>query len=54
MNYFLPVWEGKIKFTNHKNIPNTLRCQKVDLSGCGKTYLLLKMLLTPTILDYEN
>ena len=23
---FLPIWENKIKFNNHKNLPNSLRC----------------------------
>ena len=26
MNDFLPIWENKIKFNNHKNLPNSLRC----------------------------
>ena len=54
MNDFLPIWENKIKFNNHKNLPNSLRCLIVGSSGCGKTCLLLKMLLTPNFLDYDN
>ena len=26
MNDFLPIWENKIKFNNHKNLPNSSRC----------------------------
>ena len=54
MNDFLPIWENKIKFKNHKNLPNSLRCLIVGSSGCGKTCLLLKMLLTPNFLNCDN
>ena len=54
MNDFLPIWENKIKFNNNKNVPNSLRCLIVGSSGCGKTCLLLKLLLTPNFLDYDN
>ena len=54
MNDFLPIWENMIKFNNHKNLPNSLRCLIVCSSRSGKTCLLLKMLLTPNFLDYDN
>ena len=50
----ISYWENKIKFNNHKNLPNSLRCLIVGSSGCGKTCLLLKMLLIPNFLDYDN
>ena len=54
MNYFLPIWENKIKFNNPKNLPHSLRCLIVGSSRCEKTCLLLKMLLTPNFLDFDN
>ena len=53
MNDFLPIWDDKIKFNNHKNLPNSISLI-VGSSGCGKPCLLLKMLLTPKFLDYDN
>ena len=51
---FLPIWENKIKFNNHKNLPHSLRCLIVGSNGCGKTCLLLKMLFTPNLFDFDN
>ena len=52
---FEPCWKNNItKFNHHPNLPNSFRMLIVGSSGCGKTYLLLKMLLTPGFIDYNN
>ena len=52
---FNPVWKNNIiKFNHNSNLPNSFRMLIVGSSGSGKTYLLLKMLLTPKFLDYDN
>ena len=49
------VWnQNKLKFNHHQNIPPSFRMLIVGSSGCGKTQLLFKMLLTPGFLDYDN
>ena len=42
MNDFLPIWENKIKFNSHKNLPNSLRCRIFGSSGWGKNLLAFK------------
>jgi len=65
---FNPVFKmNKIKFNHHPNLPRCFRMLIVGSSGCGKTNLLLRMLLTDrlcssalnsenqvTFLDYDN
>ena len=52
---FCPTWNKNIiKFNHNSIIPNSFRMLIVGPSNCGKTVLLLKMLLTPNFLDYEN
>jgi len=52
---FEPVWNNNIiKFNHHKNLPNSFRMLIIGPSNCGKTYLLLKMLLTPGFIDYDS
>ena len=55
MDNFCPEWNKNItKFNHHPNIPNSFRMLIVGPSNCGKTHLLLKMLLIPNFLDYNN
>lgn len=52
---FNPVWnKNRIVFNHHENIPESFRMLIIGQSNCGKTNLLLKMLLTPNFLDYNN
>jgi len=52
---FNPVFKmNKIKFSHHPNLPRCFRMLIVGSSGCGKTNLLLRMLLTDNFLDYDN
>lgn len=39
---------------NHPLLPKSIRCVVVGKSGCGKTTLLLNLLLTPGYLDYDR
>ena len=39
---------------NHSIFPRSIRCLMIGTSGCGKTSLLLKLLLTPGMLDFEK
>ena len=49
------IWnKNKMEFNHHENIPPSFRMLIVGSSGCGKTQLLFKMLLTPGYLDYDN
>ena len=49
------IWnKNKLEFNHHENIPSSFRMLIVGSSGCGKTQLLFKMLLTPGYLDYDN
>ena len=52
---FNPVFKiNKTKFNHHLNLPRCFRMLIVGSSGCGKTNLLLRMLLTDNFLDYDN
>ena len=52
---FTPIWNNnQMKFNHHPNLLNSFRMLIVGSSGCGKTFLLLKMLLTPNFMDYNN
>jgi len=52
---FNPVFKmNKITFSHHINLPSCFRMLIVGSSGCGKTNLLLRMLLTDNFLDYNN
>ena len=52
---FTPTWnQNIIRFNHNPIIPDSFRMLIVGPSNCGKTVLLLKMLLTPEYLDYEN
>jgi ABC-type dipeptide/oligopeptide/nickel transport system ATPase component len=46
--------EDRTKFNHHPNIPNSFRMLVIGSSGCGKTVLLLRMLIEPDFLDYDN
>ena len=39
---------------NHPLLPRSIRGIIVGKSGCGKTTLLLNLLLRPGLLDYDN
>ena len=48
-------WNEHIaKHNNHPLLPKSLRGLVVGKSGCGKTTLLLKLLLRPGWLDYSK
>ena len=52
---FNPVFKmNKINFSHHPNLPQCFRMLIVGSSGCGKTNLLLRMLLTDDFLDFNN
>ena len=44
----------KVKFNHHPNLSNKVLAVICGRSGCGKTYLLFKILTTPNFLDYNN
>ena len=44
----------KVKFNHHHNLSNKVLSVICGRSGCGKTYLLFKILTTPKFLDYNN
>jgi archaellum biogenesis ATPase FlaH len=46
--------EDRTVFNHHPNIPNSFRMLVIGSSGCGKTVLLLRMLIEPGFLDYDN
>ena len=53
---FNPVFKSKskIKFNHHPSLPNNFRMLMLGASNCGKTNLLLKMILTPGCIDFNN
>ena len=45
----------KVKNRNHSNmVPDSFRALIVGKSGCGKTSLLMRMLLEDRLLDYNK
>ena len=48
------VKKKKIKFNHHPNLSNKIMCLLVGRTGCGKTYLMFKILTTPGFLDFDN
>jgi ABC-type sugar transport system ATPase subunit len=46
--------EDRILFKHHSNLLNSFRMLIVGLSGCGKTVLLLRMLVEPGFIDNDN
>ena len=46
--------ENQIKHCNHPLLPNGIRGLIIGKSGCGKTILLINLLLRPGWLDYNN
>ena len=46
--------EPRITFNHHPNLPSSFRALLIGSSGCGKTCLLLQMLLEPGFIDYNN
>ena len=52
----IPVFKSKSNtiFNHHPNIPNNFRMLMLGESNCGKTVLLLKMILKPGFLDFNN
>ena len=55
MSDFIPTWNKNITTFKHNSIiPNSFRMLIIGPSNCGKTVLLLKMLITPNFLDYNN
>jgi len=46
--------ENKTNKNNHPPLPRSLRGLIVGKSGCGKTTLLLNLLLQPGWLDYSK
>lgn len=55
-NTFNPVFKEKAKivFNHRPGIPNNFRMLMLGESNCGKTNLLLRMILTPDCLDFNN
>ena len=51
MNYF---YNNTIKKVHHKSLPNNFRMLIVGQSGCGKTTLLMRLLLEEGLLNYTN
>ena len=47
-------WNSKTARSNHKLLPQNVRGLIVGKSGCGKTTLLLNLLLNPGWLDYNK
>jgi hypothetical protein len=47
-------FEPRMSFNNHPNLPSSFRALLIGNSGCGKTCLLLQMLLEPGFIDYNN
>ena len=49
------AWNENIsKRFNHPLLPQGIRGLTIDKSGCGKTTLLINLLLRPGCLDYNN
>ena len=54
---FNPVFRNKFKiavFNHHHSLPKNFRMLMLGESNCGKTNLLLKMILTPGCIDFNN
>ena len=47
-------WEDKTNRQNSPILPKSIRGLIVGKSGCGKTNLLLNLLLKPELLDYNK
>ena len=47
-------WDSMTARSNHTLLPKNVRGLIVGKSGCGKTTLLLNLLLNPGWLDYNN
>lgn len=47
-------WVNNYKERNNKLLPNSIRGLIIGKSGCGKTTLLLNLLIKPGWLDYDN
>ena len=47
-------WDSTTKRSNHNLLPKSIRGIIVGKSGCGKTTLLLNLLLNPGWLDYDK
>ena len=50
----LLTWKENKHFNNHEIFPSQIRACIIGSSGCGKTKIMLKLLLTPFILDYDT
>lgn len=48
------AWSSTSTRNNHPLLPNSIRGLIVGKSGCGKTTLLMNLLLNPGWLDYNN
>ena len=46
--------ENQSKRCNHPLLPKVIRGLIIDKSGCGKTTLVINLLLRPGWLDYNN
>ena len=44
----------KLRFTHHENLSSKVMALLVGRTGCGKTFLMFKILTTPNFLDYNN
>ena len=51
MNYF---YNSSNKKVHHKSLPYSFRMLIVGQSGCGKTTLLMRLLLKENLLNYDN
>lgn len=51
---FMPEWIEENSFNNNERIPSSFRMIIIGSSNSGKTFLTLKLLLTPKMLDYDN
>src|SRR5438093_11288433 len=50
----IPNFGQKTEFQHHTNIPNSFRMLIIGASSCGKSILLLQLLLEPNFIDYTN
>jgi hypothetical protein len=46
--------EDRMSINHHSNLPNSFRMLIVKSNGCEKTVLLLRMLVEPGFMDYDN